>query len=183
MCSLVSALLQPSLSSQWDEWVLSRYRHMHEVNNRRCRRQPVYGKDLIKTVQSFCNHQPASSSSSSSPPHWLWVGHATCKLQQTMAAWQRLLIGSDTLAAILPSYEDRLLEMTDTLKRYIVYMYISMYWVYAQVPQPNHIQYHSCASLQSLASGLRAAHKRSCVHASGLQCARTCDSTYTLLAR
>ena len=124
----MSALLQPSLSSQCDEWVLSRYRHMHEVNSRRCRRQPVYGKDLIKTVQSFCNHQPASSSSASaSPSHWLWVGHATCKLQQTMAAWQRLLIGSDTLAAFLPSYEDRLLVMTDTLKRYVQYRTEYMY--------------------------------------------------------
>ena len=113
---VLSCCLQTFLHSRLEEWTLSRCRHMHEVNYRRCRRQPVYGRDLVKTVQSFCYNQPPSSSSSSSS-HWLWAGHSTCLSQQTMPAWQRPLMGTEVLATLLPSYEERLLAGADVLNR------------------------------------------------------------------
>ena len=52
---LVSALLplQPSLKAQRDEWASGVRRHVYEVNSRRCRRTPMYGRDLVCTVRGL----------------------------------------------------------------------------------------------------------------------------------
>ena len=57
---------------------------MYEVNTRRCHRQPMYGTDLIRTVQCVCHYESSSCTDTRKPSmnplasHWLWVGHAAC---------------------------------------------------------------------------------------------------------
>lgn len=52
-------LSQPTLQAKIEEFTLSRRRQMCEVNSRRCKRQPVYGRDLVEAVKGVCH--PRSS--------------------------------------------------------------------------------------------------------------------------
>ena len=57
-CVLISlSLSQPGLTAKQQEWVLSRRKHLHEVNNKRCRRLPMYGCDLIQAVRKICHQE------------------------------------------------------------------------------------------------------------------------------
>ena len=56
--SMLILYFQYELADKKQDWAMSRCRHMYEVSSRRCRKIPVYGKDLIHVVKKITSHDP-----------------------------------------------------------------------------------------------------------------------------
>lgn len=83
---------------------------MHEVNSYRCRRQPMYGRDLVLTLLSLCRHDCRKAP-------WLWSGALACQLLQNGVRPEEGGAGSLALSNILVSYQGRAAAMDDTIRR------------------------------------------------------------------
>ena len=58
-------------------WTLSRCRHLYEISSRRCRRTPVYGRDLINAVTTISRHFPRR--------HWyVWMEQSVISPEQKL---------------------------------------------------------------------------------------------------
>ena len=130
-----SSTPQPNLALQHKEWKLSCRKHMCEVNSRRCHRQPMYGTDLIRTVQCVCHYESSSCTDTRQPSmnpltsHWLWVGHAAC-IATCNDHWDG---GPSPLRAALLNHQQRAELLQDITQR----------WVGVQFLDPTH-SYHPC---------------------------------------
>ncbi len=111
---------------------------MHEVNSRRCRRQPMYGTDLIRAVRTLCLHDLTSHAPSPPPPRasgsrkaaqpdlpvvstahrrWLWSGYLACYHHQMCELhWSN---SCRALRDALPTYQERATQLEDIIDRYI----------------------------------------------------------------
>ena len=110
--------LQSQLTSRQQEWSFLCRRHMHEVNTRRCRRQPMYGSDLIRAVRTVYPQENVGGVSKRPPPAsspWLWSGYVACSLHQRQP--QHWGSSSAALGPLLLSHRQRAVQLEDTIQR------------------------------------------------------------------
>jgi hypothetical protein len=85
---------------------------LHRVNSFRCRKQPVYGSDMMLAVCTLYSSKQNLNSS-----HWLWSGYLHCFTQQIMFNYQ---FRTQYLHNLIMSYQDRIKIFNQSLKRFIV---------------------------------------------------------------
>lgn len=121
--------LQPEIELKVQDYALSRCKNMYDVSSKRCRRSPLYGRDLVHVVQKLLLEHPQQQSRSVHAAHtiihtgacsfysqqcqqyWLWVGFATCSKYRDGCPTY------DLLCEALPSLEKRLLDLEEIIKR------------------------------------------------------------------
>ncbi|KAL5477552.1 hypothetical protein EMCRGX_G024363 [Ephydatia muelleri] len=117
--SFLEDLHVPNLALKLKEWAQSCRRHMYEVNSRRCRRLPMYGSDLIRTVTSVCccpGHY--TTVCKARPSHWLWTGYSWCFQHMTGSDhWENR---TSSLSSVLVSYKARALAMDEIMRRFVI---------------------------------------------------------------